>query len=144
MTHQPIIIERLVEAPINVVWKAITDKYAMQKWYFDFDEFVPEVGFKFEFKGGPEDGTQYVHLCEITEIIICKKLTYSWRYEGYEGNSFVTFDLTNQMDKTLVRLIHEGVETFDQNNPDFARENFVKGWTEIINTSLVKYLDTII
>lgn len=144
MTNQPIIIERLVDAPINMVWKAITDKYAMKEWYFDFEEFVPIVGFKFEFKGGPPDGIQYVHVCEITEVIICKNLTYSWQYDGYEGISFVTFDLTNQMDKTLVRLIHEGVESFDKNNPDFARENFVKGWTELINTSLVQYLEKVI
>ncbi|HSH18897.1 MAG TPA: hypothetical protein VLA03_00500 [Draconibacterium sp.] len=30
-------------------WKAITVKEEMKKWYFDLEEFIPEVGFEFSF-----------------------------------------------------------------------------------------------
>lgn len=35
-----------------------------------------------------------MHVCEVTEVISEKKLTYSWSYEGYEGISFLIFELS--------------------------------------------------
>ncbi len=140
MEHQPIIVERVYNAPISEVWKAITDKDEMKKWYFDLKEFKPEIGFKFQFTGGTKDN-QYLHLCEITEVIPEKKLTYSWRYDGYEGISFVTFELFEEDDKTRLKLTHRGLESFPKSNPDLARHNFEKGWDQILNTSLVEYLE---
>jgi len=138
MENKPIIVERKYNAPISKVWKAITDKEEMKQWYFDLAEFQPEVGFKFQFMGGTEDN-QYLHLCEIIEVIPEKKLTYSWRYDGYEGNSFVTFELFEEGDETRLKLTHRGLESFP-NNPDFAKTNFEMGWDQIINTSLKEYL----
>lgn len=92
MSHQPIIVERVFNAPISKVWKAITDKNEMKNWYFDLAEFKAEIGFKFQFLGGDTEGVKYLHLCEITAVIVNKKLTYSWRYDGHVGNSFVTFE----------------------------------------------------
>ena len=60
-------LEKLLNAPVNLVWEAITDKHKMKQWYFDLEEFKPEIGFEFKFKGGHEDGIQYQHICEITE-----------------------------------------------------------------------------
>jgi uncharacterized protein YndB with AHSA1/START domain len=140
MKNQPIIMERVFNAPVSKVWSAITDKAEMKQWYFDLAEFKPEIGFEFEFTGGPDNGIQYRHLCKITEVIPEKKLTYSWRYDGFEGNSFVTFELFPQGGQTLLRLTHNGLETFPQDNKDFATGNFVEGWTHIINISLKDYL----
>ena len=68
--------------PTSKVWKAITDRDDMKKWYFDIAEFRPEVGFEFHFRAGDEK-KKYLHLCRITEVIPDKKLAYSWRYEGH-------------------------------------------------------------
>lgn len=141
MNPQPIIVERLFNAPISKIWKAITDKDEMKSWYFDLAEFKAEVGFKFQFLGGKDQETQYLHLCEITEVKVGKKLTYSWRYDGFVGNSYVTFELFKKGNKTLLKLTHEGIETFDKNNPDFAKGNFVEGWTHIVNIGLKEYLE---
>jgi len=141
MENKIVIVERVFNAPISKVWKAITDKDEMKLWYFDLAEFKPEVGFKFQFTGGtPEQ--QYIHLCEITEVIPQKKLTYSWIYKGYEGCSYVTFELSEQpQDKTLLKLTHIDIDTFPQDKPDFAIHNFEAGWDSIINTSLKEYLE---
>ena len=141
MTQLPIVIEDTFEAPISKVWKAISDKDEMKLWYFDLKEFKPEVGFKFDFTGGPDDGEQYLHLCEITQVEPEKKLTYSWRYDGYEGNSFVTFELFPKGTSTMVRLTHRGLETFPKSNPDLDAKNFVAGWNDIIHRSLKAYLE---
>jgi uncharacterized protein YndB with AHSA1/START domain len=82
-----------------------------------------------------------LHLCKITEVVIGKKLSYSWRYDGYEGNSFVTFELFPEGNKTRLKLTHKGLETFPINNPDFAKENFIDGWTYITGTSLKEFLE---
>jgi uncharacterized protein YndB with AHSA1/START domain len=139
--NQPFVIERIYEAPISKVWKAITDKDLMKQWYFDIPEFRPQVGMEFSFEGGPDDGIKYVHLCKVTEVIEGKKLTHSWRYKGYEGNSFVTWELFDEDGKTRVKLTHAGLETFPANNPDLAAHNFATGWTHIVGTGLADYLE---
>ena len=140
MKTQPFTIERTYDAPIARVWHALTDKEEMKKWYFDLKEFKPEVGFKFQFWGGDEK-KKYLHLCEITEVVPNKKLTYSWRYDGYTGESFVTFELSPEGDKTRLKLTHEGLETFPADEPSLARKNFEWGWNQIIGNSLKEFLE---
>jgi uncharacterized protein YndB with AHSA1/START domain len=123
------------------VWKAITDKNEMKNWYFELEEFRPEVGFEFQFYGGEKDKC-YLHICNVTEVIPGKKLTYSWRYDGYAGNSFVTFEIFPEGGKTRLKLTHEGLETFPgEEVPDLARHNFERGWNQIIGESLKNYLE---
>lgn len=143
MKNEPIIVERVYNAPIAKVWSAITNNDELKLWYFKLEDFKPEVGFKFEFMGGPEDGIQYRHLCEVTEVIKGKKIAYSWRYDGYPGNSLVSWELFERGDKTLLKLTHEGIETIAVAGPDFARSNFVAGWDSFVNEVLLNYLEPI-
>jgi uncharacterized protein YndB with AHSA1/START domain len=142
MKPGPVIIERTFPAPIDKVWKAITDKELMKQWYFNLPDFKPVVGFEFEFEGGNETN-KFLHKCRVTEVIPGKKLTHSWRYEGYPGNSFVTWELWEEgKDQTRVRLTHEGLDTFPATpNSDFARNNFEQGWTDIVGRSLREFLE---
>jgi uncharacterized protein YndB with AHSA1/START domain len=141
MDTEPIKIERIFDAPIAKVWNALTISTEMKNWYFDIPEFKPEVGCNFQFGGGPSEDNQYLHLCEVAEVIPNQRLTHSWRYDGYTGNSFVTFDLSDQNGKTLLKFSHSGIETFPDDNPDLAKANFVTGWDHIINISLKNYLE---
>jgi len=140
MKEEPVVIERTFNAPIERVWKAITDKDEMKKWYFDLSAFKPEVGFSFHFTGG--DGNNlFKHVCRVTEVVPKKKLAYSWRYDGYEGNSIVTFELYGEGNKTRLKLTHAGLETFPGSNPAFAKENFAGGWTHIVGTALKEFVE---
>lgn len=141
MKKENVVVERTFNAPIDKVWRAITDKDEMKSWYFQLEDFKPKVGFKFDFTGGPEDGPQYLHLCEVTEVIEGKKLTHSWRYDNYPGNSFVTWELFDKGEQTLLRLTHTGLETFEGIGPDFVRTSFVGGWTYFMHTALKNYLE---
>ncbi len=140
MKAGPFVIERTYNAPVEKVWKAITDRDQMKQWYFDIENFKLEVGLEFQFEAGEKDKT-YLHLCKISEVIAGKKITYSWRYDGYEGISFVTFELFEESEKTRLKLTHEGLETFPISNPGFAKESFVAGWTEIIGSLLKEYVE---
>jgi uncharacterized protein YndB with AHSA1/START domain len=135
----PLIIERTFRAPVALVWKAITDADAMRVWYFDLPEFKPEVGFEFQFIV-EHAGTIYDHRCKITESIPQKKLAYTWRYADREGDSLVTMELFDEGETTRLKLTHEGLESFPQ-HPDFGRESFTNGWTEIIGSSLKDYVE---
>jgi uncharacterized protein YndB with AHSA1/START domain len=138
---EPFVIERTYNAPVDKVWQAITDKNKMKQWYFDLKEFKPEVGFEFQFIGGSKEKS-YLHLCKIIEVIPGKKLTHTWTYDSYPGESFVTFELFDEGDNTRLKLTHVGLETFPA-EPDFARTSFEKGWTHIIGKSLKEYLERV-
>jgi uncharacterized protein YndB with AHSA1/START domain len=136
---EALIIERTFNAPVAKVWNAITDVDEMRQWYFDLKEFKPEVGFEFEFVVEHERMT-YHHLCKVADVIPQKKLAYTWRYKGNPGDSLVTFELAGDGDKTRLKLTHEGLETFPK-TAAFARENFLKGWTEIIGSELKQFVE---
>jgi uncharacterized protein YndB with AHSA1/START domain len=141
---RPFMIERIYNAPVSIVWKAITNKEEMKKWYFkELDQFKPEVGTEFEFSAGSAD-KQYLHQCKVTEVIENKKISYTWRYpEQGIGNSLVTFELfPEEGNKTKLKLTHAGLETFSSiTNPDFAKESFAKGWEYFIGKQLKEYVE---
>lgn len=138
-SSEAIVIERTLNAPIAKVWSALTDVDQMRQWYFDLKEFKPEVGFEFAFVV-EHQGNAYDHRCRITEVIPQKKIAYTWRYEGHEGNSLVTMELSPAGDTTRLKLTHTGLETFPK-TPAFARENFEKGWTAIIGSELKEFVE---
>ena len=139
MKPAPIIIERIYDASSEKVWQAITDNKQMKEWYFDFEEFKPEVGFEWTWYG--DDGVKkWLHAGKITEVIAGKKLSYTWRYPEYEGESLVTFELFPEGNKTRLKLTHANIDSFPKDVPGLRLENFVAGWEEIIGTSLKNYL----
>jgi uncharacterized protein YndB with AHSA1/START domain len=143
MENEAIIVERVYNVPIEKVWKALTDNKEIKQWYFQLKDFKPEIGFKFEFSGGADNGPQYLHLCEITEIVEGRKLTYTWRYDGYPGNSVVSWALSEQGDQTLLKLTHTGTESFASNGPNFAKTSFNGGWNYFVNDALKNYLEQV-
>ncbi len=103
MKNEPFVIERTYHAPVERVWKALTDRDQMNQWYFDIAAFKPEVGFEFSFEGSNK-GEVFIHLCKITECVPNKKLSYSWQYKGEPGYSVVSFELFDEGHITRVRL----------------------------------------
>ncbi|GGM95179.1 activator of HSP90 ATPase [Dyadobacter beijingensis] len=140
MAFEPFVIERVLHASPARVWQALTDTGQMQKWYFDIPKFKAEPGFEFEFTAG-SDERQYRHLCKVTEAEPNRKLSYSWRYADYPGDSEVTFELTPEGDKTRVRLTHKGLHTFPKDHADFKPESFQAGWTHILGKSLAEFVE---
>lgn len=123
------------------VWKALTEKDEMKLWYFDLEDFKPEVGFEFRFWGGTEK-TQYLHICKITEVVDGKKLCYTWSYKGIKGETILCFEIEQTgKDSTKLKLTHFGFDSFPTDNPDLEPGNFDKGWTHILGTSLKNYLE---
>jgi uncharacterized protein YndB with AHSA1/START domain len=140
LKDEPLVVERTFEAPVALVWKALTDTNDIKHWSFDIREFEPRVGFEFQFHAGDKK-TTYLHRCKVVEAVPNKRLAYTWRYEGYTGDSLVTFELSAEGKKTKLRLTHEGLENFPK-LPAFAKANFSAGWTELVGSSLKNLVET--
>src|SRR5438477_4847153 len=77
-SSEAVVIERILNAPIAKVWKALTKVDQMRQWYFDLKEFKPEAGFEFEHVVEHE-GNRDHHLGKITEVGAHNKIAYTWR-----------------------------------------------------------------
>jgi len=139
-TNELIIVEQTFNTSINNVWNAITKVGQMKQWFFEnIESFKPEVGFETQFNVQSHD-RNFLHLWKLTEVVPMKKITYSWRYGGYPGDSFVMFELLEQNDQAKLRLTHKGMESFPEEIPEFSRESGIEGWNYFIRKSLKEFL----
>lgn len=140
MDEKILIIERTYEAPIEKVWEALTNKDQMKQWYFEVSDFKAEVGFEFQFSAENE-GKTYLHRCKVVEASPITKIAYTWSYEGYVGQSLVTFELFSETaHKTRLKLIHSGTDSFLV-HPDFEKADFNAGWNYILGQSLRNFVE---
>ena len=141
VNDDPIIIEQFFNSPIDSVWNAISNVEEMRKWFFDnVPEFKPEVGFKTQFNVKSED-RNFLHSWKVIEVIPNNLLKYNWSYEDYDGDSNVIFELTEENNRTKLKLSHEILEDFPEDIPEFKRESCIGGWTYFINNRLKEYLE---
>ncbi|HET6559252.1 MAG TPA: SRPBCC domain-containing protein [Prolixibacteraceae bacterium] len=144
MQNEPFVIEKVYNTSAVNVWKAITNSKEMRQWYFDIPGFRAEPGFEFQFISDPREERPYRHICQVTEVVICKRLSYSWQYNRYDTVTSVIFELTEEEDnRTRIRLSHEGLDAYPDSDPDFSKESFAEGWTWIIGTALKEYMEKV-
>ena len=137
----PVIVEQDFGRSTSVVWNAITDVDEMRKWYFDnIPDFKAEVGFNTQFLV-ESGGRRFVHLWEVTEVETLNKVVYNWKFEGYPGDSYVSFEVSGDDESSQLRVTAEVQESFPRNIPEFTRESCMGGWTYFINQRLKAYLD---
>ncbi|PST84335.1 SRPBCC domain-containing protein [Pedobacter yulinensis] len=135
-----VVVEEFFNASVAVVWKALTEKAELEKWYFNLSDFRAEPGFEFSFEGRGHSGDRLVHICRITEVTPRQRLEYSWQYTHLPGFSLVTFELFEEGGGARLRVTHTGLDSFPQNRPDFTADSFTGGWTEILTAWLAGYL----
>ena len=144
VARTPVVVERTFNAPVETVWKALTEPDQMKQWYFDeLTDFKPEVGFATKVNVH-HDGTDFLHLWKVTEAVPNKKIAYTWSYEGHHGESLVIFELFPDGKGTRLKLTHSGLETFEGDKfPKYARGNFAKGWNALAGC-LAEHLEKIV
>ena len=137
----PLIVRQLFDASVTKVWKAITDENQMKEWYFEtLNSFKPIVGFETEFNVRANDN-DYLHLWKVTEVIPEERISYTWKFGGYPGESLVTFEISKEDRSTKMKLTEVGIESFPQDNPDFTRESWIEGWNYFICNRLKEFLE---
>jgi uncharacterized protein YndB with AHSA1/START domain len=134
----PLIKEFNYNVPIEKVWRALTHKDKMEKWYFpQLQKFEPIVGFKFQFD---DNSAEYQKEWIVTIVTEGRTLAHSWAYKGYPGNSEVIFDLFSEENKTRLRVTQTNLDSFP-NHPHFKRERFEWGWDNLLGQNLKRLLE---
>ncbi|WP_343609166.1 SRPBCC domain-containing protein [Chryseobacterium oranimense] len=138
---KPITVQYKINAPLEKVWNALTDKNEMKSWYFDIRDFVLETGKEFNFYE-PGEAKKYHHQCRILEIVPNRKLKHTWSYPEFsDAVTTVTWELQEEGSGTLVTLTHDNIESFDSLGENFSSKNFTEGWNGIIGQSMKNYLE---
>jgi len=140
-TDKLVVVEQTFNTTPENVWQAITELDLMHQWYFEnIPDFKAEVGFETQFNIHNE-GRNFLHKWKVTEVVPLKKISYNWKFEGYNGDSFVTFELFKKGEQTTLRLTATITEDFDDNIPEFKRESCIAGWEYFIKQNLKEFLE---
>jgi len=111
----------------EAVWEYLTDAALMEQWLMKSD-FKPEVGHQFMFntRAMPDFGFDGKIYCEVKEVVLNKKLSYTWKGGPGDGtmtmDSLVTFTLVPKDGGTELQLRHSG-------------------FTELTNPSIISLMD---
>jgi uncharacterized protein YndB with AHSA1/START domain len=139
--HDNVVVKEKINAPVEKVWDAITNKEQMKNWYFDIPDFELGVHSEFNFyEPGSEE--KYHHHSEILEIIPNEKFKHTWSYPEFsKEKTIVRWELEPDGNATLVTLTHKGLENFEHLGKEFQKSSFEQGWNEIVKENLKNFLE---
>ncbi len=131
MTSHTIEREILIEAPVEVVWRTVTEPAQMSLWFADQVDLVTEPGARGYLHFGEQGGPLVVEAVDPPN-----RFSFRWNFpenqEPAEGNSMlVEFTLTPEGDdRTRLRVTEGGHEGRDW--PDEEKQRYTddhqKGW----------------
>ena len=133
-----LVIERevLIDAPVQVVWRTLTDPDQMTLWFADRVDLVVEPG-AHGYMGFGEQGGPVV----VETVDPPTRLSFRWNHPRDEepavGNSMlVEFTLTPEgAERTRLRVVESGHETRDW--PDSEKQRYADehrdGWGEYLD-----------
>ncbi|MEO0582784.1 MAG: SRPBCC domain-containing protein [Bacteroidota bacterium] len=136
----PIIVTQSFSVSKEALWLAITERDQMVQWFFEnIPAFEPIVGFKTQFVVENE-GRIFPHQWKIMEVHAHRRIAYNWKYEGYEGDSIVTFELAPIPAGTQLALTHKVLDSFSADVPEFSRASCEGGWNYFIKERLHAFI----
>lgn len=124
-TTRTVVIEREMPHPPEKIWRALTQSSLMEEWLMKND-FQPEVGHRFTFRGTPMAKWNGIIECEVKTVEPHSRLSYSWGSLGME--SVVTFTLTPTESGTHLRMEQSGFRPDQEAN--YKGANY--GWQKFL------------
>jgi uncharacterized protein YndB with AHSA1/START domain len=133
-----LVIEReiLIDAPVEVVWRTITEPAQMSQWFANRVDLVLEPGAHGYMEFGDQGGPVVVEMVDPPT-----RFSFRWNYPSGEeptvGNSMlVEFTLTPEGDEqTRLRVVESGHELRDW--PDAEKQRYAdehrNGWGEFLD-----------
>ncbi|HKV37633.1 MAG TPA: SRPBCC domain-containing protein [Blastocatellia bacterium] len=133
-----IVVEKEVLYPPEKIWRALTEGFLIKEWLMDND-FRPDIGHKFQFRGTPSLHWNGVTDCEVLVVEPNKRLSYSWNSSGDEAatglKTVVLWTLKPTKGGTLVRMEQSGFQPGQESNYQGAQygwQRFFTGLEKVI------------
>jgi uncharacterized protein YndB with AHSA1/START domain len=136
----------VIDAPPEVVFKAITDQNQLTNWFPDQAILEAKVGGKMKFsfyknskRGNQECGRDTDKFAEgtVTEFILNKKISYTWENSAEPdfSRTVVTWELEKiDNEKTNLKLLHTGLKAGEK------VKQYDGGWSHFLD-ELKKYCE---
>lgn len=134
-----LVLECVYPAPIEHVWRAITDSALLREWLMEND-FSPVLGTRCEFRMKPQPGFNGIIQCEVLEVSQPRRLVYTWDGGGMWGRTTLTWTLDPCEQGTRLRLEHRGFEGF---RPFVLSLMMGSGWKKKLTTTVAAILTRI-
>ncbi len=125
--------EQQINHPINLVWNAITKAEEISSWFIQA-EFKAEVGYKYTFTHEKTTITG-----KVLEANPVHKLVYTWKVNGTDVDTVVSWNLSENENGTLIQLEHSGISKYPGESAVKMFESFSGGWDHCM-TELENYL----
>jgi uncharacterized protein YndB with AHSA1/START domain len=133
----PATIEReiLIDAPVDVVWRVVTEPEQIVQWFSDQAEFEPRPGARgtLTFKNAGVVGLQ------IEAMEAPRRFAFRWvnppgSIARTGDSTIVEFTLEPEAGKTRVRVVESGFDQIDWSDEDKVKfvEDHSRGWTTIV------------
>ena len=137
----------VIDAPPDIVFKAITDPAELTNWFPDHAILEPRVGGKVRFsffkeKSAAEHQRDFLQEGTIKEFVPGKKVSYTWQFKDTPEfpETIVTWELEEiDNNKTKVVLNHSGFT--GKETGKLSSKEFDNGWTYFLDR-LEKYCKT--
>ena len=125
-------IERILPAPPERVFRALTDPDALAAWFWPADlgttvtaDARPGGRFRIAAAPGGRFGAMAVE-GSYTVVEPPHRLAFTWRWDGDDFETLVTIELTATGQGTALTLVHDGFAT------DTLRDNHAIGWSDCL------------
>ena len=129
--------EILIEAPLDVVWRIVTQPAYIERWFSDSADFDLRPGAQgvltWEDKATKSPSTVRLTIESVDEL---RYFAFRWDYaeneQAADGNSLlVEFTLSPEGSNTRLRLVESGFTSL--NRPDADKQSYledhIQGWT---------------
>jgi uncharacterized protein YndB with AHSA1/START domain len=124
-------LDRTLNAPVERVWKALTEGAQIARWYGPSDDFRIEVmewdcrvGGDYRVAMHHKEGQTHTCFGTFKTLLPNERIAYSWAWEGQPPmDTLVTFELAAEGDRTHLSFTHAGFPAEE------AREQHRMGWT---------------
>ena len=119
--------EVLIEAPVEIVWRIVTEPDQIVQWFADEAELQLTPGGEghFSFKNRREWALR------VEAVDPPRRFAFRWHSPGDDRNSMhVEFTLHQEAGKTRLRVVESGFENVDWSDEEKARyaEDHSRGW----------------
>lgn len=117
----------VIKAPVEIVWKALTDPKCIDEWGGGPAKMSDQVGFKFSLWDGEISGKNI-------ELILNRLLVQEWTEGEWEKPSVVRFSLVEDKNKTIIDLVHSDY-------PESEHDDLESGWKDFYMGPLKKFVE---